>query len=77
MNDGDWLNGLEDRLKTSLRQVEPDPRFVSGLQRRLTTPPAITIERRSRLSALLVVNLGLAGGVLVFWLLRRLWLGIR
>jgi hypothetical protein len=73
----DPLVGLEHRLQISLHRIEPDPKFVSVLQRRLTTTPAVTIERESRMRAFLVVSMGLFGGTLLMWLLRRFWLWVR
>lgn len=73
----DSLAGLEQQLQVSLHRVEPDPQFVRVLQRRLTDVPAVTLEKSSHLWAMLIVGLGLFGGALLFWLLRRLWLWVR
>lgn len=77
MDNNNSLAGLEQQLQISLRRVDPDPRFVSVVQRRLTAIPSVTVERRSYLRAFLVVSLGLFSGALLFWVLRRLWLWIR
>lgn len=66
------VENLEDQLKRSLRRVEPREEFVGHLHDRLTTPPAMTVERRTHAAAgLLFVAFSLLSGVLLVWLMRQ------
>ncbi len=63
---------LENQLKRSLRRVEPREEFVDHLYDRLTTPPSMTVERRTNTAVgLLVVAFSLLSGVIVVWLMRQ------
>ncbi|HZW04866.1 MAG TPA: hypothetical protein VFF68_13115 [Anaerolineaceae bacterium] len=57
---------------TSLSPVEPDPQFVFQLRERLLTPAEVTVEARKGLVAFIVISLGLASGMFLFWLFRFL-----
>ncbi len=63
---------LENQLKHSLRPVQPNPEFVGHLHTRLTSPPAMTIERRQNAAlSLLLLAFSLMSGVFLVWLLRQ------
>ncbi len=69
----DAETALEDQLKRSLRRVQPDPDFVGHLHTRLTTPPAMIIERRQDAAlGLILLALSLLSGLFLVWLLRQL-----
>lgn len=69
----DVVEGLEAQLKRSLRRVEPREEFVDHLYDRLTTPPPMTVERRTNTAiGLLLVAFSLLSGVLLIWLMRQL-----
>ena len=66
------VENLENQLKRSLRRVEPREEFVDHLHDRLTTPPAMTVERRTNTAVgLLVVAFSLLSGAFVVWLMRQ------
>jgi hypothetical protein len=67
------VEDLESQLKRSLRRVEPREEFVDHLYGRLTSPPAMTVERRTNTAfGLLLVAFSLVSGFLVVWLMRQL-----
>lgn len=69
----DAETALEDQLKRSLRRVQPNPDFVGHLHTRLTTPPAMTIERRQDAAlGLMLLALSLLSGLFLVWLLGQL-----
>ena len=60
---------IEQKLKYFFSPVQPDPRFISHLQRRLVNPPEITVENRRSIVAVLMIGLiFFTGLVLVFYL---------
>ncbi|MBN1370384.1 MAG: hypothetical protein JW987_00375 [Anaerolineaceae bacterium] len=63
---------LEQQLQNSLRRVQPDPQFVQQLQYRLANPGPTLSAPRTAGVGLLLTALGIAGGVLLLWLLGRL-----
>lgn len=66
------LQRIEERLRSQLHPVDPDPEFVLRLQRRLASTPRITLERSVGLMrALLSVGVGVFVGALLLWFLRR------
>lgn len=68
----DLVNDLEQQLKFSLRPVQPNPEFVNHLQRRLTSPPSMTVEREYKIFGLLLVAASLFTGALMVLLMRHL-----
>lgn len=66
------VEDLEQQLLFSLRPVQPSKEFVSHLQQRLTTPPAMTVEREYKILGLLMVATSLFTGLLLVLLMRRL-----
>lgn len=66
--------GLEINLGHLLRPVDPDPDFLTHLRQRLEYPSDVSVERHSQTwTVLAVVTLGLGGGSLLLWVLRRIW----
>ena len=66
------LGGIEQRLSNFLNPIKPDPGFVERLQKRLVTPPLVTVETHPRpLWLVLILSAGLVCGVLVYWLFGR------
>ena len=63
---------LESQLLSSFSPVEPAPQFVYRLRERLLTPAEVTLENRRGILAFVVISLGLASGVFLFWLLQFL-----
>ncbi|MGB9799905.1 MAG: hypothetical protein ACPLUL_07420 [Thermanaerothrix sp.] len=71
MND-EVLRRIEERLRSHLQPVEPDPQFAVRLQRRLSQAPRVTLEHSIGLMwALISLGVGVFLGALVLWLLRR------
>ncbi|MCC6147601.1 MAG: hypothetical protein IT308_08550 [Anaerolineaceae bacterium] len=63
---------IEQRLSNFLNPIPPDPTFVKRLQRRLITPPLVTVEAHSRpFWLVLILSVGLISGALLFWLFGR------
>lgn len=60
---------LEYQLHSFLGPVQPNPEFVRRLRSRLTSEPAVILERRNTMAALVVAGLGLFGGALVVWMI--------
>lgn len=63
---------LEGQLSSILSPVKPNPEFVSKLKHRLTTQPAIVVERRSEATIFVLASLGLFVGAVLVWLLYTL-----
>lgn len=73
-----FQQGIEFNLGNLLKPIDPDPEFLQHLNQRLANPAEISVERQHNSQmALLVLFGGLAGGVFVIWLLRKLWEGSR
>lgn len=68
---------FERFLAQSLKTVEPDPVFVGHLRQRLIKKPEIQIEKSSWMAAYLVVAAGIFSGALLFWMLARVFRGVR
>lgn len=66
------VEDLEQQLHFTLRPVKPNQEFVSHLQQRLTSPPAMTVEREYRILGLLLVAASLFSGLLMVLLMRKL-----
>ncbi len=66
------VESLEKQLKISLKPVQPSPEFVTHLQSRLTSPPAMTVERENTALSLLLMAFSLLSGVVLVWLMRQL-----
>jgi hypothetical protein len=65
-------DNLENQLKLSLKRIQPNPEFVGHLHNRLTTPVAMTIERRQNAAlGLFLIAFSLLSGVFLIWLLRQ------
>lgn len=58
------LYGLENRLQDSLRPLNPNPRFVSGLKQRLDKQP-IPSRRMLQMPYLALGAVGLVAGVVM------------
>ncbi|NPV76988.1 MAG: hypothetical protein HPY59_11515 [Anaerolineae bacterium] len=66
------LGVIEQRLSNFLNPIKPDPDFVGRLQKRLVTPPLVTVETHSRPFWLMfILSAGLVCGVLLYWLFGR------
>ncbi|HEY9077370.1 MAG TPA: hypothetical protein VIO61_12630 [Anaerolineaceae bacterium] len=65
------LAELERRLGKSLHPVNPSPDFVGNLQRRLSSPPPVFVEKRTRALWILVVLAGMITGLLILWISGR------
>jgi hypothetical protein len=63
---------VEEQLQESFKPVIPDPEFVRRLYHRLTTTPAMVVERRSNAEMLLVVAFGILTSAFLIMLLKRL-----
>ena len=64
---------LEQQLSVSLRPVRPRSDFVDHLHTRLTTQPAMVVERRQNVAVgMLLVAFSLLSGVILIFSLRRL-----
>ncbi len=59
---------LEGKLFATLNPVQANPEFVTSLKTRLTSSPAVTMERREDLAAVVVIGSGLFAGVFLTWL---------
>jgi hypothetical protein len=66
------VENLEQQLLFSLRPVQPSQEFVSHLQHRLTSPPAMTVEREYRALGLLMIAGALFSGLLIILFMRKL-----
>lgn len=66
------VENLEQQLFFSLRPVQPSQEFVSHLQQRLTSPPAMTVEREYRALGLLMIAGSLFTGLLIILFMRKL-----
>jgi hypothetical protein len=66
------VEDLEKQLLFSLRPVQPSQEFVNHLQHRLTSPPAMTVEREYRVLGLLLIAASLFSGLMMVLLMRRL-----
>ncbi len=68
---------LEKQLRGSFQKVQPREKFVDRLQVRLTVPPEVEIDRtpdyRTGGLIFIVLALGLFGGGVLYWLLRRIF----
>ena len=63
---------LEQQLTNMLNPVRPNPEFVSNLRYRLVNPTHIELERpRNNALVFLTVSMGLVGGILFWWIIRR------
>lgn len=66
------IANIENRLKGQLRAYQPKPEFVNNLKKRLTTQPAIEIEkRRSNIQIFILVGGIIFVFALFFWLLSQ------
>ena len=63
---------VEGQLQESFRPVIPDPEFVRRLYRRLTTTPAMVVERRSDAAMLLVIAFGVLMGAVLLMTIKRI-----
>ncbi len=66
------VKDLEFQLKASLRPVRPNPDFIDHLHTRLTSSPAMTVERRNTALSMLLVALSLLSGVFLLWWMHRI-----
>jgi hypothetical protein len=74
MPDAQAAEDMEQYLLRSLGPIKPDPQFVGKLRTRLITPPNVVLEKRTNYAAALaIIGIGLFGGVLAVWLLKRLF----
>jgi hypothetical protein len=65
------VESLEQQLRLTLRPIQPDKQFVDHLHTRLTTSPAMTLERRSSTAlGLLLIAFSLMTGVLIVGIIR-------
>jgi hypothetical protein len=67
------FGNLEDELMFSLNPVEPRREFVARLKHQLITPSAVKIEPPSRITQLIPALAGMMGGILIIWLVRRIF----
>jgi len=68
----DTIYRLEQQLQQSLRPVQPDPAFVQQLQVRLANPGPTLSSPHTAGAGLLLTSVGIAVGMVLFWMLRRL-----
>ena len=66
------VDDLEQQLLFSLRPVQPSQEFVSHLQHRLTSPPAMTVDREYKILGMLLIAVSLFSGLLLVLMMRRL-----
>lgn len=66
------VENLEKQLKVSLRPVQPNPEFIDHLHNRLTSSPAMTLERQNTVLSLLLVAFSLLSGIILIWVMRHL-----
>jgi hypothetical protein len=66
------VEDLEQQLLFSLRPVQPSQEFVNHLQQRLTSPPAMTVDREYKILGMLLVAVSLFSGLMLVLLMRRL-----
>lgn len=64
------VDDIEQQLQSSLRRIDPNPRFVDHLHTRLTRPVDMEIEQRRTylMLAYLTVAAALFSGALAIWL---------
>lgn len=63
---------FENRIKTLLKPVNPDPTFVAGLSQRLVEKTPIRIEGLHSLAFLpILIAAGLFSGALLLWILNK------
>jgi hypothetical protein len=67
----DMEGELEFALFSSLKQVEPDPKFVMRVRERIERKPTTVIESRSFWETYVIVACGLFFGAVVVWLTGR------
>lgn len=64
---------FEDRLGDMLNPVQPDPAYYQQLKQRLSQRPTTVVETYpNQTLAFLIAVFGLAAGVWLIWLVRRL-----
>ena len=73
MSEKIFFGNLEDELMFSLNPVEPRKEFVSRLKHQLITPSNIRIEPPSRINQFFPAVAGVMGGILLIWLVRRIF----
>lgn len=63
---------LEFALVSSLREVDPDPAFVSRLKLRIEKPPSTVLEGRTFWEIYIIAATGLFLGAFMVWLIQLL-----
>jgi hypothetical protein len=66
------INGIERKLSGTLRQLHPDADFIARVRKRLTSTPALRVERDDSFGLALGL-LGVAGFLLAAILGRWIW----
>jgi hypothetical protein len=67
------FSSIEKKLDSFLRPVNPEESFASNLKLRLLNEPGITIEKPDYLFVLLFICSLFFIGVLMIWLLNRIF----
>jgi hypothetical protein len=66
---------MEERMDVDLgvrlSRVTPNPEFFYRLRRRLVSQPAVVLEQKSDIIAMILVGLGLLAGVVILYVMRR------
>lgn len=61
------FNNLENQLGRLLSYKQANPEFVQQLRHRLTTAPAVQLEKRNQYKAFLIIAAALfSGGLIIF-----------
>ena len=66
------FTSLEEKLRSALSPVRPDPGFVTDLETRLSSRSSVVLEQHSGKLIVVFVGLGLFVGAFVIWLLGKL-----
>ena len=67
------LDFFEIELYQKLKPINPNQDFISNLEGRLMRKKTIFVEKRNRGMAFVVIGAGLFFGVLIFWLIKRIF----
>lgn len=65
------LPELENQLMSRLMPVQPDPQFRKRLERRLSSPPQVLIEKSHQPLAKWAIAAGLVLGIFFLWFFRK------
>jgi len=67
----DIILRMESQLRNGFNPVQPNPEFVQRLRNRLTHPPEVFLEERSRLPVILVTLGLITAGIIVLWVINK------